>query len=104
MPHRPPLTAARLAEIWDQHPDPVVLELLWEIHRLRATVSRADQVRRMIGKHGEGLVAGSVWACFERELDAEPCITDPPTARQKAVVDKLVDRPTRGYDLYDRED
>lgn len=51
VPHRPPLTAARLAEIWDQHPGPVVLELLREIHRLRATISRADQVRRMIGKN-----------------------------------------------------
>ena len=104
MRHRPPLTATRLAEIWDQHPEPVVLELLWEIHRLRATISRADQIRRMIGKSGDALVAGSIWSCFERELDAEPCLTDAPTPRQQAIVDKLIDRAPRGFELYDRAD
>ena len=105
MPHRPPLTAARLAEIWDQHPDPVVLELLWEIHRLRATISRANQVRQFLGARGAHTVPGPVWECFVRDLDAEPCLTDPPTERQKTVIDKLVDqRSPRGLSLYDRED
>lgn len=35
MRDRPPLTAARLAEICDENPVPVVLQLLWEFHRLR---------------------------------------------------------------------
>lgn len=104
MRHRAPLNAQRLAEIYDENPTPVVLELLWEIHRLRATVSRADQIRHMIGKRGDSLVPGSVWSCFERELDAEPCLTDPPTPRQRALLDKLIERPPRGYELYDRED
>lgn len=42
MRDRPPLTAARLAQIWDEFPHPIVLELLWEIHRLRSTISRAN--------------------------------------------------------------
>ncbi|MEM5449837.1 hypothetical protein [Paraburkholderia guartelaensis] len=101
MPHRAPLTAQRLAEIYDESPTPVVRELLWEIHRLRATVSRANQVRQFMGPTGSHGVPSSIWECFTRDLDAEPCLTDPPTARQQAVVDKLVDRRARGYDLYD---
>lgn len=86
MRHRKPLTAAELAEIYDQEPTPTVLRLLREIHRLRATILRADQIRRMIGKAGSPHVAGTVWECFERELDAEPCLTDPPTPRQAELV------------------
>lgn len=104
MPHRPPLTAARLAQIWDEHPDPVVLELLWEIHRLRATISRANQIRQFMGPHGLHSPPNVVWECFVRELDAEPCLTDPATPRQKVITDKLLDRPRRGLDLYDGED
>jgi hypothetical protein len=104
VPHRPPLTAGRLAQIWDEHPGPVVLELRWEIHRLRATVSCANQVRRMIGKSGEALVPGSIWACFEQELDAEPCLTDKPTTWQPAVVEKLIERLPHALDLYDGDE
>ncbi|MEM5325155.1 hypothetical protein VSR34_00905 [Paraburkholderia sp. JHI2823] len=81
-----------------------MLELLWEIHRLRATIARADQVRKFMGPHGLHSVPGPVWECFNRELDAEPCLTDPLTARQRALVDRLIDRSPRGLDLYDRED
>lgn len=83
MPHRTPLTAERLAEIWDAHPSPIVLELLWEIHRLRATILRADQIRRELRPYRH-FVPGAVWDVFEAELDAEPCLTDPPTPRQGA--------------------
>jgi len=88
MRHRKPLTAAELAEIYDREPTPAVLRLLQEIHRLRATIGRADQIRRMIGSSGSAYVAGSVWECFERELDAEPCLTDPPTSRQAEIIAK----------------
>jgi hypothetical protein len=66
-----------------------VLELLWEIH-LRSTVSRANQIRRFIDGHGSGAVPSIVWACFERELDTEPCLTDAPTPRQQAVLDEIM--------------
>jgi hypothetical protein len=104
MRHRAPLTAQRLAAIYDENPSPAVLELLWEIHRLRAVISRADQVRKFMGPNGTYTVPEPVWECFNRDLDAEPCLKDPPTSRQKAVVDKLVERSPRGYDLYDGED
>ncbi|WP_042266804.1 hypothetical protein [Paraburkholderia heleia] len=91
MPHRPPLTAARLAEIWDECPQPLVLELLWEIHRLHATIRRAHQIRSLLGPGGSGVVPSTVWSCFERELDREPCLTDKPTPRQQAVIDRIVD-------------
>lgn len=91
MPHRTPLTAERLAEIWDDHPSLVVLELLWEIHRLRATIRRADQVRRELRPYRH-MVAGTIWDCFERDLDTEPCLTDAPTLRQQANIDRAVER------------
>jgi hypothetical protein len=96
MPHRPPLAAERLAQIWDAHPSPVVLELLWEIHRLRATISRANQIREFLGPNGCGSVPSSVWSCFVRELDAEPCLTDKATPRQQAIVDRVVNRNREG--------
>ncbi len=88
MRHRPPLTAAELAEIYDADPSENVLKLLREIHRLRATIMRADQIRKMIGSGGSAYVAGTVWECFERELDAEPCLTDPLTPRQQKLADE----------------
>lgn len=87
MRHRAPLTAARLAEIYDQHPTSVVLELLWEIHRLRATISRANQIRAFLAPNGHGVIPTSVWECFNNELDVEPLLTDPPTPRQKRQID-----------------
>jgi hypothetical protein len=88
MRHRRPLTAAELAEIYDHEPTETVLRLLQEIHRLRSTVIRADQVRRMIGK--SAYVSDCVWECFERELDAEPCLTDPPTPRQQRFREAIM--------------
>ncbi|MCP2091341.1 UNVERIFIED_ORG: hypothetical protein J2Y81_007428 [Paraburkholderia sediminicola] len=90
MRHRRPLTAAELAEIYDHEPTETVLRLLQEIHRLRSTVIRADQVRRMIGKSGSAYVSGCVWECFEQELDAEPCLTDPPTPRQQKLHEAIM--------------
>lgn len=33
-------------------------------------------------------MAATVWERFERELDAEPCLTDPPTPRQQKLTDE----------------
>jgi hypothetical protein len=84
MPHRPPLTAAKLAELYDRNPSPEVLDLLWEIHRLRATVLRADQIRRVL-RHCPAGVPNVLWEAFQHELDAEPCLSDPPTPRQQRI-------------------
>ncbi|QNB11547.1 hypothetical protein G5S35_08115 [Paraburkholderia tropica] len=64
-----------------------MLELLWEIRRLRATVSRANQIPAFLAPHGHGVIATSVWECFNNELDAEPLLTDPPTPRQEKLID-----------------
>jgi hypothetical protein len=92
MRHRRPLTAAELADIWDRNPTDVVLTLLLEIHRLRATIGRADQIRRMIGNSGPAHVPTLVWECFENELNAEPCLSDPLTPRQQIRSDATVKR------------
>jgi hypothetical protein len=82
MRHRDPLTAARLAELYDQQPSPVALELLWEIHRLRAMIRRVDQIRDILAKTTTA-VPQFMWNTFVSELDAEPCLHDPPTPRQQ---------------------
>lgn len=82
--HRPPLTAAELAAIYDANPSPVVLRLLHEIDRLRGTIQRVDEVRQFVGTRvGSANTPGGIWELFERDLDAEPCLTDPPTPRQQ---------------------
>lgn len=88
MPHRPPLIAARLAELYDREPTDAALELLWGIHRLRATVLRAYQVRRIL-RHAPAAVPIALWEAFTRELDTEPCLRDPPTPRQQNVIDRM---------------
>jgi hypothetical protein len=44
----------------------------------------------MIGSGGHAYVAGTVWECFERELDAEPCLIDPPTPRQQKASEEIM--------------
>ena len=88
MPHRAPLTAARLAQIYDEQPTAIVLELLWEIHRLRATILHADQVLRSIGHQPAG-VPLVVWETFVRRIEAEPCLHDPRTPRQQRTLDQM---------------
>jgi hypothetical protein len=76
VPHRPPLTAERLAQIWDAHPEPIVLELLWETHRLRANQIRHFP-RGQRARHRSLIGLGM----FPRELDTKPCLTGKATLR-----------------------
>jgi hypothetical protein len=46
-PRFPPLTRDQLGEIWQRAPIAAVRLLLWEIHRLRALVLRANDFVRM---------------------------------------------------------
>jgi hypothetical protein len=46
-----PLTREHLRAIWECNPLPVVRRLLWEIHRLRALVLRANDFARMAAYH-----------------------------------------------------
>ncbi|WP_321914832.1 hypothetical protein [Paraburkholderia sp. J11-2] len=86
--HRPPLTAAELAAIYDAHPTPVVLRLLREIDRLHGTIRTANAVRVALDARRAGAVntPGTIWTLFCADLDAEPCLTDPPTPRQRGLA------------------
>jgi hypothetical protein len=73
---RPKLTRSDLHEIGQRSNSPDVRALLWEIHRLRAIVLRADQLQRALGPMGgsQGLVLDSLRA----ELEGEPCVEEFP--------------------------
>lgn len=88
MLHRAPLSAARLAEIYDEQPTPIVLELEWEIHRLRATILLANQVLCCIGSQPAG-VPLVIWETFVRTIEAEPCLCDPRTPRQQRTLERM---------------
>ena len=52
MSSRPPLTREQLKDIWQRTREPAVRMLLWEIHRLRALVLRANDFLRQAKYHG----------------------------------------------------
>lgn len=45
-----------------------------------------------MGPNGTHAVLNSVWECFNRELDAESYLTDAPTLRQNALVERIINR------------
>jgi hypothetical protein len=73
---RPKLTRSDLHEIGQRSNSPDVRALLWEIHRLRGLVLRADQLQQMLGEMGgaQGLVLDSL----RGELEGEPCVAEFP--------------------------
>ena len=50
--NREPLTRTQLRDVWAQNPTPTTKLLLWEIHRLRALVLRANDLVRSISTRG----------------------------------------------------
>ena len=68
-----PMTAEQLREI-GQRKDPAdIVPLLWEIHRLRALVLRADQLQKGLGEAAPSQIILTV---FRQELEGEPCIAE----------------------------
>ena len=47
-PKYQPLTSDQLRAIYEASPTPAVRRLLWEIHRLRATILAADQLNQRL--------------------------------------------------------
>jgi hypothetical protein len=85
--HLPPLTAAELAEIYERNPTAAVRRLLWEIHRLRSTILRANQIRHTIGTRvGRANTTAGIWDLFESDLDAEPVLWEEQTPRQLGLL------------------
>lgn len=75
MPFKPALTRAQLKEIQDRNLTSAdVRALLWEIARLRALVSRADQLQRSLGTLAGG--PAIVLSALRNELKGEPCIEE----------------------------
>lgn len=70
----PRLTATRLRSLYLESPTPAVRELLWEIHRLRLLLLRADQLQRSMGVCGPE--TSFILEIFRRELAGEPCIDE----------------------------
>lgn len=73
---RPKLTRSDLREIGQRNKSPEVKALLWEIHRLRSIILRADQLQRALGPMGgaQGMMLDSLRA----ELEGEPCVDEFP--------------------------
>lgn len=86
---KPPLTIEQLSEIQSRRrTDPDVMALLWEIHRLHSTVSRADQLMRTIDESG-GVAHRMVADLMREDLKEEPCLLSSRQMRKEFGFDKL---------------
>lgn len=71
---RKPLTTVELIEIRLRSDSPDMRAVLWEIRRLRAIASRADQLERSLGTTGGAV--GMIREILREELDEEPSIAE----------------------------
>ena len=85
MRFKPPLTKEALQAIQDRNPrrrgDQQSDDLdaaLWEIHRLRAIVLRADQLQRAYGDSVFGGGLSLVLQAFREDMAREPCVLEMP--------------------------
>ncbi|WP_043345134.1 hypothetical protein [Cupriavidus basilensis] len=71
----PRRTAAELRAIYARNPCPEVRELLWEIHRLRILLVRANQLQKAYdcGCHASHM---QILDKFRAEIQGEPCIEE----------------------------
>ncbi|WP_155301346.1 hypothetical protein [Cupriavidus necator] len=71
----PKLTAAQLRAFFFRRPCPEVRDLLWEIHRLRLLLLRANQLQEaMTGANAP--TTQFILDIFRREIEGEPCIKE----------------------------
>ena len=71
---RKPLTTVELVEIRLRSDSPDMLAVLWEIRRLRAIVSRADQLERSLGPTDDAV--DTIRDILRAGLDEEPSIAE----------------------------
>lgn len=98
--HKPPLTKAELQDIQQRRKgDQDVYRLLWEIHRLRSIVLRADQLQRSVDSLGGG--AGMILKLLRDELKGEPCVLEFPRLEiERSTAHRLEkQRPDPGNDV-----
>lgn len=72
-----------------QHPCREVRELLWEVHRLRLLVLRANQLADSMGA-GCANSTDLILRCLRQELEGEPVVQE-----HRAFTDELFDKPRR---------
>ncbi len=71
----PRLTAPYLRALYQREPSPIVRELLWEVHRLRLLVLRANQLQQeMTGAYPPATQL--MLEILRREYAGEPCIEE----------------------------
>lgn len=76
-PAHSPLSRADLQAIQARRrDDPDVIALLWEIHRMRGTISFADQLQRSLGTVGGA--QGMILDALRDRLGNEPCVAEFP--------------------------
>ena len=79
-PRFPPLTREQLRGIWQRAPSPAVRLLLWEVHRLRALVLRANDFVRHATQRGAArtmdTTSGALLDGLRESLDDEPVVKE----------------------------
>ena len=75
---RKPLTTAELKAIQERSDSPDMRAVLWEIRRLRAIATRADQLERSLPPPPYVGAIGLIRGALRVELDGEPCIVEMP--------------------------
>lgn len=85
MGFKDPLQTDRLREIQERNRDSAdVLELLWKIKRMRATLLYANQLQRMLTTLAGP--QGAILETLRAKLKDEPCVKEFPAWRPSLVV------------------
>jgi hypothetical protein len=73
-----PVTRDQLRTVYETNPTPAVKRLLWEVHRLRAVVLRANDLVRSIDYNGTKLDPASLLALkgLREALEGEPVVRE----------------------------
>jgi hypothetical protein len=80
----PPLNRDQLRTIYEASPTPAVRRLLWEIHRLRATILIADQLHQRLIETGTATRADTTTQLLIGALQER--LKDEPVVREREVL------------------
>ena len=83
-PKYQPLTRDQLRAIYEASPTPAVRRLLWEIHRLRATILSADQLYQRLIETGTAARTDTTTQLLIGSLQER--LKDEPVVREREVL------------------
>ena len=83
-PKYQPLTSDQLGAIYEASPTPAVRRLLWEIHRLRATILAADQLNQRLIETGAAARVDTTTQLLIGSLRER--LKDEPVVREREVL------------------